>query len=270
MLENKAEGMEHDEIVNECLLGIREDIEATENTSKQRDILPLELYKLKRLTTVEEEPKLDITAKRNALKILGTLEKIDLQMGTTAQVQFSLYSGDVLFNLGKFEKALDRYIMASNTHPKDVRAWNNIGVTMVRLGRPKEALAYYDKALELDPAFGSAWFNKGKTLFKLDMKKKALYCFRKATKYSPGHKSAWNNLGVTLRQLKRFRESIKCYNKAIKIHSEYPWAWHNKGVALMELRRYKEAMQCFNKALRIDPLYEPAKESKRELMRKVM
>ena len=259
-----------DEIAEECLSSISQETKATKNTPKQDKILLLELYKLKRLTACEEKPILDVSNQNRALKILGTIEKLPLKMSRADKVQFDLDAGGVLFNLGELEKALKRFTNLSETEGENKRVWNNMGVTMVHMGRTKEALAYYDRALELDPAYGSAWFNKGKALFKLGMKKKALGCFRKATKFSPENKSAWNNLGVTLRHMKKFRESIKCYEKAIKIHSEYPWAWHNKGVALMELKRYKEAMRCFDKALLIDPNYEPAKESKRDVMRRVM
>jgi tetratricopeptide (TPR) repeat protein len=255
----KAQGRGFEDIKEDCLLGIKEEIKAAKNAPKLKEILPLELFKIKRLTTSEEEQKTDVTLKKNALEILGLIERIKPQMKKKEEVQFSLYTGDVLFNVGQYEKALNHYFRASKKDTKDERVWNNIGVTMVRQGNLKEALPYYDKALALDPTFGSAWFNKGKALFKLGMKKKALGCFRKAVRYSPENKSAWNNLGVTLRQLKKFRESIKCYDKALKIHSEYPWAWHNKGVALMEL-----------KSLQIDPDYEPAKESKRDVMRRVI
>lgn len=260
----------HEFIMNECLTRIQKDLEKSENRPKFKELLHLELYKLKRITTREEEEHFDVIIRKNALEILEFMEKQKPKMSKAEEVEYTLNDGDVLFNLGELDSALKRFVQVSKIEPRDKRSWNNIGVTMVRQGKLKEALPYYDKAIEQDPTYGSAWFNKGKALFRLGMKKKALVCFRKATKYSPENKSAWNNLGVTLRQLKKFRESIKCYNKALKIHTDYPWAWHNKGVALMELKRYKDAMMCFDKALQIDPDYEPAKESKREVMRKVM
>jgi tetratricopeptide (TPR) repeat protein len=260
----------HEAVISNCLKGIKEEIDAAINSGKQNIVVPIGLLKLKRITAFDEEPKLDILNKKRVLEVLYILEELLAPLGKTETVQYDLDIGDVLFNVGDYDKALKRYNELVKKQPENKRVWNNIGVTMVRQGLVKEALTYYDKALELDPTFGRAWFNKGKALFKLGMKKKALDCFRKATKYSPENKSAWNNLGVTLRQLKRFKESIKCYDKALKIHSEYPWAWHNKGVALMELKSYKDAMKCFDKALQIDPNYEPANESKRELMRKLM
>jgi tetratricopeptide (TPR) repeat protein len=257
--------------INRCLEEIKNEIKVHEKSPKKNQMLLLQLYKLKRVTTLEEEDqKLDIAIKKKAMEVLNQIKRQKTQMDKKREVQFSLDVGDVLFNLGLYRQALSDFDKISRSAPKEKRVYNNIGVSMVRQGKEKEALAYYDKALALDPKYGSAWFNKGKALFKIGKKKEALECFKKATKFSPENKSAWNNLGVTLRHLKKFRESIKCYDQAIKIHSDYPWAWHNKGVALMELKRYKDAMRCFDKALIIDPSYEPAKESKREVMRKVI
>jgi tetratricopeptide (TPR) repeat protein len=245
--------------------------ESAVSKEKQRTIIPLELYKLKRVTTTEEDHPLEsVTRKKRAKELLNIIINLHSPDTPSLKVKFDLDYGDGLFNIGEYDSAMKHYNSAKKLEPKERRSWNNIGVTMVRQGNIKEALAYYDKALELDPAFGMAWFNKGKASFKLGLEKIALDCFKNATKYSPKNKSAWNNLGVTLRHMKKFKEAIKCYDKAIKIHTNYPWAWHNKGVALMDLKRYKDAMRCFDKALRIDPKYKPAKEMKREVLRKLL
>ena len=259
-----------DKVMNKCLADIRQDIEDISDKPEQVRQMFQALGKLRRLTTSEEKPIVDITQKKEVLEILALVENNDISMDKSQELQLQMDTGDILFNIGDYKKALDGFLALSRTDPSNKKVWNNMGVIMVRMGRDKESLEYYDKALELEPTYGSAWFNKGKALFRLGQKKKALECFRKATKYSPENKSAWNNLGVTLRQLKKFRESIKCYDRALKIHSKYPWAWHNKGVALMDLKRYKQAMHCFDRALQIDPKYEPARESKKELMRKLM
>jgi tetratricopeptide (TPR) repeat protein len=260
----------NDFILKECLASIREDIEERSDKAGQVRQMFQALGRLQRLTASDEKPIVDITQKKEVLEILALVEDNRPSLDKSQELQLQMDIGDILFNIGDYEKALEGFLALSKTDPSNKKVWNNMGVIMVRMGRDKGALEYYDKALELDPKYGSAWFNKGKALFRLGQKKKALECFRKATKYSPENKSAWNNLGVTLRQLKKFRESIKCYDKALKIHSKYPWAWHNKGVALMDLKRYKQAMHCFDRALQIDPKYEPARESKRELMRKLV
>ena len=268
---NWGKSHDHKDIVNRCLSKISSDLKALSSFEDQKKILSLNLYKLKKVTAIEEDHPLDVLfAKKRSSEIFNFIKQRYSPKNENEQEQLYLDLGDVLFNLGDYDDARDYYISANKLKPDDKRTWNNMGVIMVRLGKLKEGVTYYDKALELDPKFGSAWFNKGKALFNLGMEKKALECFKLATKYSPENKSAWNNLGVTLRHMRKFKESIKCYNQAIKIHSDYPWAWHNKGVALLELKRYKDAMKCFDKALRIDPNYEPAKDRKREVLRHLL
>jgi tetratricopeptide (TPR) repeat protein len=257
-------------IIKSCLESIRKDIEDASGKPDREKSIRNALARLKKLTAFEEEAMVEVTQKREVLGIMDLIEKNKPIFDENLELEYQIDTGDVLFNIGEYKKSHNMLHALSRSHPSNKKVWNNLGVTIARLGKDTEALEFYDRALEIDSAYGSAWFNKGKALFRLGMKKKALECFRKATKYSPENKSAWNNLGVTLRQLKRYKESIKCYNKALKIYSEYPWAWHNKGVALMELKRYKQAMQCFDRALQIDSNYEPAKMSKKELMRKLM
>jgi tetratricopeptide (TPR) repeat protein len=266
-----ARGHSHEDIVNKCLGDISDDLKVQSETGDFQKIMSINLYKLKKVTAIEEDHPLDVLfAKKKSQKIYSFIEQRYKPADEDAREQFLLDLGDVLFNLGDYEDAEKHYILANKMKPEDKRTWNNLGVILVRLGKTKEAISYYDRALELDPKFGGAWFNKGKALFKLGMEKKALECFKNATKYSPKNKSAWNNLGVTLRHMRKFKESIKCYDQALKIHSDYPWAWHNKGVALMDLRRYKDAMRCFDRALRIDPDYQPAQERKREVLRHLL
>jgi tetratricopeptide (TPR) repeat protein len=267
----KAKEWQPKPIMSECMARIERQIDSAVIKEKAKEIIPSELYKLKRVTTTEEDHPLESVIHRKKTKeILDKIKKLYSPKTPTDQVKYYLDFGDGLYNLGEYDNALSLYNSANKLDPKEKRSWNNIGVALVRLGRLKDALNFYDKALELDPAFGMAWFNKGKALFKLGMEKKALESFQNATKYSPKNKSAWNNLGVTLRHMGKFKESIKCYDKAIKIHSRYPWAWHNKGVALMDLKRYKDAVRCFDSALRIDPNYEPAKQRKREVLRHLL
>jgi tetratricopeptide (TPR) repeat protein len=261
----------HKLLMNSCLSQISDNLKSVDSGPRRTDIILLEIYKLKRVTTLEDdEGQLNEPIKKKAKVLMVHFDSFKPKIKGEEKVQFDLDYGGVLFNLGQYKKAEGLFTKISKSHPKEKRAWNNIGVALVRNKREREAIRFYDRALALDPTYGSAWFNKGKALFKQGQEKKALECFEKATKYSPDNQSAWNNLGVTLRHMKKFKESIKCYERAIKIHPNYPWAWHNKGVVLMELKRYKQAMRCFDKALQIDPRYRPAMDSKREVLRKIM
>jgi tetratricopeptide (TPR) repeat protein len=267
----KAKELPIETVMTECMSRIERQLDSAVINEKAGEIIPSELYKLKRVTTTEEDHPLEsLVHRKKTVEILKKIKSLYHPKTPNEQVKYFLDFGDGLYNLGEYDEALSLYDSANKLNPNEKRSWNNIGVALVRLGKLKEAIKYYDKALELDPKFGMAWFNRGKALFKLGMEKKALESFQNATKHSPKNKSAWNNLGVTLRHMGKFKESIKCYDEAIKIHSSYPWAWHNKGVALMDLKRYKEAVRCFDSALRIDPNYSPARRRKQEVLRHLL
>jgi tetratricopeptide (TPR) repeat protein len=59
--------------------------------------------------------------------------------------------GVVLFNLGKYEDALNAYYKAIEIDPKYAFAWNNIANALMVLGSYDEALSDFEKAIELDP-----------------------------------------------------------------------------------------------------------------------
>lgn len=269
----KARKFDSRTIAEGCLRALEDEIKALLNALKAEkvDRLLNTLIKLEKVTNPDNDVPLDGLQQRIAERVLIQLEEgihEIIENHEDAGIQLNL--GNVFFNLSLYENAVRYFEKAIEIDPENHKAFNNIGVTLVRLKRSKEALSYYEKALNIDDEFGNAWFNKGKALYALDRKREALECFRKATQFSPENKSAWNNLGVTMRYFERFGDAIKCYDEALKVDKNYAWAWHNKGIALAELRRYKEAMRCFDKALQIDPGFDAARQDKRDLMRRMI
>ena len=59
--------------------------------------------------------------------------------------------GLALYNLGKYEEAIEWYDKVLKIDPNDVNALNNKGLALNNLGKYQEAIEWYDKALEIDP-----------------------------------------------------------------------------------------------------------------------
>ena len=83
------------------------------------------------------------------------------------------------------EKQIEYYSKCLKLDPKNVDAWNNIGIAFDDLGRYEEAIRCYDRALEIDPRDAAVWNNKGVTLGKLGRYEEAIRCYDKALEIDP-------------------------------------------------------------------------------------
>ena len=58
--------------------------------------------------------------------------------------------------------------------------WFSKGFALYELGRYEEAIECYDKAIELDPDYADAWKHKGDALYELGRYEEAIECYDKA------------------------------------------------------------------------------------------
>ena len=73
-----------------------------------------------------------------------------------------LTKGNILLNLGKFDKAISAVDEAIQLDPKNPQAWKEKALDSHVLGKYNESLAAYEKVIELEPENASAWIWKGK------------------------------------------------------------------------------------------------------------
>ncbi|UCF08334.1 MAG: hypothetical protein JSW28_01195, partial [Thermoplasmata archaeon] len=112
-------------IISACLSGIKERIEeAADKPDSDKSVL-LELGKLRRITTSEEEPVVDIIQKKTVLEILNLIGRIQLSMNDKDTLQMQLDFGDVLFNIGEYEKAQEMFSTLSEKNANNKKVWNN-------------------------------------------------------------------------------------------------------------------------------------------------
>ena len=72
--------------------------------------------------------------------------------------------GNALYELEKYDEAIQNYDKALQIDPNDTDALNNKGLALYNLGKYDEAIQYYDKALQIDPNDTDALNNKGDAL----------------------------------------------------------------------------------------------------------
>ena len=141
-----------------------------------------------------EEPNLSGLPQKFVPIVNGCLEKdwkkrwtaqqvLDVLSGKTKQPEdAAAYNnrGNVYYNLGEKQKALEDYNQALKLDPNYVHAYHNRGLVYYNLGEKQKALEDYNQALKLDSKYAGVYFCRGNVYNDLGEKQKALEDYKKA------------------------------------------------------------------------------------------
>jgi tetratricopeptide (TPR) repeat protein len=93
---------------------------------------------------------------------LKQLEKNQADWIKTGDVQVSrnelsvkeiILKGLALYNLRKYNEAMEYYDRAIKMDPNNAYAWYNKGNALYASGKYNEAMEYYDRAIKMDPSY---------------------------------------------------------------------------------------------------------------------
>ncbi|MBE8985847.1 tetratricopeptide repeat protein [Nostoc sp. LEGE 12450] len=166
--------------------------------------------------------------------------------------------GNTLFDLQRYQDALEVYEKVVNIRPDYAQGWNGQGKTLYKLKKSKEALAAYDRAIQIKPDYFEAWSGRGFVLANLQRYQEAIASFDKALQLNNESSEVWNAKGEAFSNLKQYDQAIKAYEKAIELKSDNYEAWYKKGLALQNSNRYEEAIAAYQKVVDLKPDYEQA------------
>ncbi|MEH1819769.1 MAG: tetratricopeptide repeat protein [Nostoc sp.] len=166
--------------------------------------------------------------------------------------------GNTLFDLQRYQDALEVYEKAVNIRPDYPQGWNGQGKTLDKLKKYKEALVAYDKAIQLKPDYLDAWVGRGFVLGNLQRYQEAIASFDKALELNNNNSEVWNAKGDAFSNLNQYDQAIKSYEKAIELKPDNYEAWYKKGLALQNSKRYEEAIAALEKVVELKPDYEQA------------
>jgi tetratricopeptide (TPR) repeat protein/predicted Ser/Thr protein kinase len=166
--------------------------------------------------------------------------------------------GNTLFDLQRYQDALEVYEQAVNIRPDYAQGWNGQGKTLYKLKKYKEALTAYDQAIQIQPDYFEAWSGRGFVLANLQRYQEAIASFDKALQLNNQNSEVWNARGEALSNLNQYDQAIKSYEKAIEFKPDNYEAWYKKGLALQNSNRYEEANAAYQKVVDLKPDYEQA------------
>lgn len=101
--------------------------------------------------------------------------------------------GNVYFDSGKFEKAIEMYQKALELNPKDVNVRTDMGTMYRKIGDFDKAIEAFRKSVAVEPNHEQSRFNLGVTLYydKKDLKGAAA-AWEELLKINPNHPEAEN------------------------------------------------------------------------------
>ena len=122
---------------------------------------------------------------------------------------------------GDLDKAAGLYGKALALAPNDYRAYNNLGIVLLRKDSLGSASAALARSVDLNPENPVALYYLGKVKRSLGRPKEAEDAFRRALALDPNYVSAHFELGNVLNDTARFDEAIACYDKALGLDPNF-------------------------------------------------
>ena len=155
--------------------------------------------------------------------------------------------GLCLWNLNKYDDALNSQLQAIKINPNDEDIWNELGDIARDMDKNEQAIVYYNKSIELKPNI-YALNEKGALLYKKKIYAEAIVCYDKALEIKFDQTTLLNKSNA-FHMLTRYDEAIEGYDKILGIDSENIDAFQNKGNTLRLMKKYEESLKHINMAI---------------------
>lgn len=118
----------------------------------------------------------------------------------------------------------------------------------------KEMIASLIRQTETNPKDVNAWTQLGHNYFDTNQPAKAIDAYEKSLALEPDRPDVWTDLGVMYRRNGDPRKAVEDFDHALSLKPDHQIALFNKGVVLMhDLNDPKGALDAWQKLLTINP-----------------
>lgn len=153
--------------------------------------------------------------------------------------------GNALFDLKKFNDALNAFSRAIQLEPNNGEAYYNRGNCLQELERYEEAGRDYERALNIYPDDAEIYLSKGNLEKRLRCFEQALVSCDRAIELKPDYAEAYYNRGAVLLDLRRLDEALTSYDRAIKLNPDYAESYWNKSLTLLLSGNLQEGWRLY-------------------------
>lgn len=148
--------------------------------------------------------------------------------------------------------------MVDKPSPTDARTYYHKGNMLFEKGEYDKAIENYNMAIILNPTFSEAYFNRGLSYYNLKNFDKSVSDYTKSAELDPKNPVIYNNRGDAYYRKQDFQNAIVDYDKALGLNKKYLKAFYNRGLAYACLQDYEKAVEDFTQVVGLNPEFAEA------------
>ena len=136
-----------------------------------------------------------------------------------------MLKGDLLFQTGRLEKAIQAYRQAVDaSYETSVGPLNRLGVALTKKGDHAQALKVLNRGLGLDPENPALLLNLGNVHYSQKNWDKAAAQFQVVLRVNPNETMALFNLGMVYSHKTEWRQAERWFERALQVKPDFPAA----------------------------------------------
>lgn len=125
--------------------------------------------------------------------------------------------GNIYYAAGHDSEAVECYLSALQTYPREPEVHNNLANVLLRQGHLDRAVAHYRTAIDIKPDYADAHGNLGNALLESNRLDESIAQNRRALALKPTRYESYNNLGIAYQALGQFAEATTAFELALQL-----------------------------------------------------
>jgi len=161
--------------------------------------------------------------------------------------------GNALFDIGKYDEAIDDYDKVLDIDSTVIEALYNKGLALSKLGADDEAIDYFNEVLEINSTDIDGLFGKGIALYELEKYDEAIYYYDKVLEINSTHIDSLINKALIFMDTGKVQEAYSISSKLMESNPNNRYVLSLMGYISYKLEKYNDAALYYKKALDITP-----------------
>lgn len=163
--------------------------------------------------------------------------------------------GVPLFNEGKYEDALDKFIMVAIIDPGNMSGLKQRGLCHLQLKQYDEALKDFEEVIKLDTEGEDVGvrINRANILYLKELKDEAAAAYEEVLTMDPENGEIISRLAMIYQEQGQSRKAIGMYEQALKRKPDDSNLYFNLGILYFHMEDFDKAIESFNKVVEMNP-----------------